>query len=116
MADKELSPEARGVTDEDEAREMGESGMPRNLVLAVARELERVTGLVLVAALEAATAVEAEAAETETRKMAKEDPEAPESANAGSQKTFLSKCGWSALAKSWRSGLPCPSTARPRKA
>jgi hypothetical protein len=39
MADKELSPEARGVTDEDEAREMGESGMPRNLVLAVARDM-----------------------------------------------------------------------------
>jgi hypothetical protein len=39
MADKELSPAARGVTDEDEAREMGESGMPRNLVLAVARDM-----------------------------------------------------------------------------
>jgi hypothetical protein len=39
MADKELSPGARGVTDEDEAREMGESGMPRNLVLAVARDM-----------------------------------------------------------------------------
>jgi hypothetical protein len=39
MADKELSPAARDVTDEDEAREMGESGMPRNLVLAVARDM-----------------------------------------------------------------------------
>ena len=39
MQNRELTPAERGVSDEDEAREMGESGMPRGLVLAVARDM-----------------------------------------------------------------------------
>ena len=39
MQNRELTPAERGVSDEDEAREMGEGGMPRGLVLAVARDM-----------------------------------------------------------------------------
>ena len=39
MIQRELTPAERGVSDEEEAREMGGSGMPRGLMLAVARDM-----------------------------------------------------------------------------
>ena len=39
MVERELTPTERGVTDEDEAREAQETGMPRDLMLAVARDM-----------------------------------------------------------------------------
>ena len=39
MIQRELTSAERGVSDEEEAREMGGSGMPRGLMLAVARDM-----------------------------------------------------------------------------
>ena len=39
MADRKLRPGERGMIDEDEAREQADAGMPRNLMLAVARDM-----------------------------------------------------------------------------